>query len=803
MYTLLRRFAAAFLAMAFCYAMLSSYSIQPIASAYLFQATVILFLGVWVCSRKYGSVLNRSFFCYALTISLYLLLVYLLHLASEIGVEKVVFYVWLLRFGFILAAPTLINFTCNLIGAGRRFTKLFTLAALVSVLPFVVANLAGVYVSEYRLAGLTYVPAGDLSWYRAFALAFMFWSAVSIIMVVVTLIRSKRSAHRAQCILFLVGWGGALGYALSGFLPAIHKLYFPSLSGIVWSMLPLSLGIAILRYELFEFKLILRRTLPYAIGTAFIGCMYAALIVALDHIMSGDIFNRDWQHLAGFLLVMGLCFQPVMELVREYLDRIFFREEAVFDHFIAELSDRLMRCRRLDNALNVVRESLQNYFMAERACVLFSENDGAPLLASCSDAADDFADSPVLARLRSASCGSEGENCPVFLQPDELFEGSGWHGAFRFVTEGGAGAGLLGEKRSHLSYHSKDRMVIKAVARQYETAVLRILAEDRAAIAASLVDNLLTALDSPVALVEGRNRILRSNSAFGQIFESTSLEGSSLAALLDKWDWRKVIEIEYGGRAYLLNCQPVELEAERKGELLIFTDITELRRLRDREQRNAVLTELGMTVSSINHEIQNIITPISFQLDKLRQNIADAKGLDRIDKVMERFSLLDRLSQELRQYYKSVEYQPRKTNLKSIVDSAMTDLKSHVSDFVPPAMDGLDLTMNVDPQKFKQVIYNLMKNAWDAMAEGAARDWSVSAVVEGGAVSITVADSGPGIPHEMRERIFEPFFSTKKERGTGLGLPVCRRIVEGHGGSLSAESEPGKGAAMIITMPAA
>jgi signal transduction histidine kinase len=119
---------------------------------------------------------------------------------------------------------------------------------------------------------------------------------------------------------------------------------------------------------------------------------------------------------------------------------------------------------------------------------------------------------------------------------------------------------------------------------------------------------------------------------------------------------------------------------------------------------------------------------------------------------------------------------------------------------VPPDLPALD----ADPGQLKQVLYNLMFNALDALTTGGTI--RVSAGVEadsnGQTVTIRVADSGPGLPIGLESRIFDPFVSTK-ETGLGLGLSICKRIVEAHGGSISATNGPAGGAVFVVHLPTA
>ena len=107
----------------------------------------------------------------------------------------------------------------------------------------------------------------------------------------------------------------------------------------------------------------------------------------------------------------------------------------------------------------------------------------------------------------------------------------------------------------------------------------------------------------------------------------------------------------------------------------------------------------------------------------------------------------------------------------------------------------------VEPQRLSRLFYNLVNNAVEEMQPGGLI--TIRAYQRAGEVVTEVEDSGPGIAPEMAQRLFEPFATHGKQNGTGLGLSICKKIVEDHGGKISARSEPGKGATFVFTLPLA
>jgi len=116
--------------------------------------------------------------------------------------------------------------------------------------------------------------------------------------------------------------------------------------------------------------------------------------------------------------------------------------------------------------------------------------------------------------------------------------------------------------------------------------------------------------------------------------------------------------------------------------------------------------------------------------------------------------------------------------------------------------DGKIPTVKISPNQMRQVILNIVKNAIEAMPRGGTL--TLSTRCDDGILKIAVQDTGLGMTDEVRQKIFDAFFTTKEQvRGVGLGLSVCYGIVQDHGGEIEVQSTPGKGSAFCITLPVA
>src|SRR2546425_4333129 len=234
--------------------------------------------------------------------------------------------------------------------------------------------------------------------------------------------------------------------------------------------------------------------------------------------------------------------------------------------------------------------------------------------------------------------------------------------------------------------------------------------------------------------------------------------------------------------------------------------------VRDRTERllqSEKVATMGSLLAGVAHELNNPLAVVMGQAMLLQESAADSSYATRAGKI---HAAAERCARIVKNFLALARNRPPERGpvaLNSVLTQAVellayelrtsaVDVELRLSEAVP--------VFQADGHQLHQVVVNLVANAHHAIRQTTgprritlATDFDAAA----GRVRLTVADTGPGIPLDVQARIFEPFFTTKPHgEGTGLGLSLCRGIVEEHGGSLTVESEPHHGATFIVTLPA-
>ncbi|MFO7262262.1 MAG: ATP-binding protein [bacterium] len=216
-----------------------------------------------------------------------------------------------------------------------------------------------------------------------------------------------------------------------------------------------------------------------------------------------------------------------------------------------------------------------------------------------------------------------------------------------------------------------------------------------------------------------------------------------------------------------------------------------------RMEENRRLSLLGEMSAVLAHEIRNPLASLKGNAQLLAERLEPGTSdRRRADRVVAEAARLEALTTDLLDFARSGPLDVRPVDPAELVRAA--------ADEVGAGAIGIDTRdaperWPLDPTRFRQVLTNLLRNAWQASPPD--RPPVVRVARENDELVITVRDFGPGLPAQDRDRIFDPFFTTRTN-GTGLGLPVARRIVELHGGRITAEDAPDGGAVFSVRLPA-
>jgi two-component system nitrogen regulation sensor histidine kinase NtrY len=216
----------------------------------------------------------------------------------------------------------------------------------------------------------------------------------------------------------------------------------------------------------------------------------------------------------------------------------------------------------------------------------------------------------------------------------------------------------------------------------------------------------------------------------------------------------------------------------------------------------------------VAHEIKNPLTPIALSAERIRRHLErghppDEASLQVIqgcsETITDAVETVRTLVDEFSVMARFPTSQPQASDINGIIQSALSmfngrlegiRVNTYLAADLPPVM--------ADPNAMKRVIANIVDNAADAMQDSLVREVHISTalIASGDMVEIVIADTGHGVSQDLKEKLFLPYFSTKK-RGTGLGLAIVGRIIEDHHGSVRVEENSPLGARFIVELPVA
>ena len=268
---------------------------------------------------------------------------------------------------------------------------------------------------------------------------------------------------------------------------------------------------------------------------------------------------------------------------------------------------------------------------------------------------------------------------------------------------------------------------------------------------------------------------------------------------------RRALEMPHAGEVTHVGVTVSPLGSEGAGGVIcLFSDLTAVVQLEEQLRLKETLARLGELTAGIAHEFRNGLATIHGYGKLLDPAALPAQFRPYVEGIRQETEALGQVVTNFLNFARPTQLSLATHDLRAIVERAADDLRSDArqlhGDIVVTGEYG---RVDADDVLLRQAFMNLLRNAVEAcQGEGVVPEVRVEGVLDPaqGLARVSVHDNGPGIPTEARERIFRPFFTTKKT-GTGLGLALVQKIVVTHNGRVLATSSPGGGACFLVTLP--
>lgn len=602
---------------------------------------------------------------------------------------------------------------------------------------------------------------------------------------------------------------------------------------------------AIIRYRLMDIRVAIRNGAVYICAILISASLF---LVAAEIIQRLFGYSPDHVPPAQALLIaltLAIFFHPLKTLVQRSLNSYLYRETYNYQRTLRNASRRLSTILELRPLLDYLTDAIEITFKVEGVTVYLRDPSGWTFTAGTSQNRGPqwhrtptqvviSNTSPLVTYLQSHRTTLVQEE--AYHSPDE-----GLRAAARILHDLGGdialplagdhtllGLLIVGPKRSGDPYFADDIDLLETLVGQAAIATKNAQLYGEVVLVNEYVDNILSTMESGLIAVNADGAISLFNPAaerltgiqrsdtHGLSFRSLPIAlASPLQSTLEHRAPRSQFETSLQGThgtTIPLVCSTAILThkgSATHGALIVFSDLTRLKDLEREKRRAERLASFGALASGVAHEIKNPLVAIRTFAELLPERFTDTDFREDFAKVVVReIDRIDDLVGRLRGIAGTAPQQVGSVDIREPITDTLRLLRAQLEQTRTTAFcDFKDLQpfVAVEETQLKQLFLNMFLNAIEAMVRGGDLTVHVYRRNPPNAqwVTVSVSDTGPGIPDAVKGNVFEPFFTTKP-RGSGLGLAVCRAIADANRGTIRAENRTDRsGATVTVEFPAA
>ncbi len=671
--------------------------------------------------------------------------------------------------------------------------------------------------------------------------------------------RSLLSRHgweqgrQTQWIAFGVA-GGYLPFLLLYVVPFSLQLPAPAWMSVAatvpLALVPLSFAYALLRYRLWDVAVIARDVATYALTVllAVLGFSLLSLLirrgVPQDMVVAKSVLN------ASTLLLIGTLSIPVRHGIGASLQRLQYRAQQS-RRALERLGEELLHERDLDRLASSMLKELEEGLDVEQSNLFLVEGDHlvavreepeAPSLELSDVDAAVWNEPHVL--LAPAPLADTAKSTPMRLSV------LGYHCVFPLaVRERRVGLLYVGHHTGGAPLSSDDLALIRQLLNQASLAIenAQLLEQrrrqvDRVSELKQFSDEIIESSPAGIAVVDSADRIVTANGAFAALVGLTrsDLEGRELGDLIPlellpkqgdpPVEVRFALSQEAAEKMHLQLSVAEFLGAAHGHRVVVALDITEREAMKRKLAENERLAAIGAMAAGVAHEVNTPLTGISSYAQMLLAETPDRDPRRRLLRKVERQTFrAARIVNTLLDFARRGRHEPAAVDMGAVIQESCDVLAERFAEA------GVEVRVDLGPggtiwvlgneTELGQVLANLLTNAVDSMTEAGGAPDAVHAGQEAratagapsgagprqltlavenpnGTINVHIDDTGPGIRQQHLDRVFEPFFSTRKASGgTGLGLSISQEIVRRHGGDLFATNLDPRGCRFTVRLP--